>query len=124
MRTVINVFETIELKSESGIWTPVEAKIDTGAYRTSIDLSLAKKLGIYSPEKIIDTIEYRNAIGRFQERPIINCTIKIAGIEIESKANVVDRSHMSYPVLVGRRDLELFSIEYHPRHEVEGNAKD
>ncbi|MBN2016198.1 ATP-dependent zinc protease [Candidatus Dojkabacteria bacterium] len=44
-------------------------------------------------------------------RPTIEIPISISGVEIKVRANVVDRSRLIYPVIVGRRDLTQFIID-------------
>ncbi|PIP28013.1 MAG: hypothetical protein COX29_03395 [Candidatus Moranbacteria bacterium CG23_combo_of_CG06-09_8_20_14_all_35_22] len=50
-RRVIGTVEKVKLISKDGQETEVEAKIDTGAYSTSIDIELAKQLGF---EKLLE----------------------------------------------------------------------
>jgi alpha-L-glutamate ligase-like protein len=44
-------------------------------------------------------------------RPTILLPIKISGTEINIRANVVDRSNLIYPIIIGRRDLDQFIID-------------
>lgn len=44
-------------------------------------------------------------------RPIIEIPLSISGTQIEVRANVVDRSKMIYPIIIGRRDLVQFIID-------------
>jgi len=44
-------------------------------------------------------------------RPVISIPVKISGIKIDIRANVVDRSKLIYPVIIGRRDLSQFIID-------------
>lgn len=44
-------------------------------------------------------------------RPVISIPVSISGTKIEIRANVVDRSKLIYPVILGRRDLTEFIID-------------
>ncbi len=44
-------------------------------------------------------------------RPVIKIPISISGTKFEIHANVVDRSKLIYPMIVGRRDLSQFIID-------------
>lgn len=106
-KKVLGVIETVKVIGESGEAT-VDAKLDTGAYRTSIDENLAKKLGIkiLSDRKVF----IRSASGQ-KYRPLVNLSLELAGKKINSDASVVDRTHLKYPVIIGRKDLKGFMID-------------
>lgn len=87
----------------------VTAKSDTGARRTSIDLELAAELGTGS---IKDTVSVRSGTTkRSNSRPIVDIVIAIDGRTHSVKANVQNRSHMNYPVLLGRDILEHYHVD-------------
>ena len=44
-------------------------------------------------------------------RPVISIPVTISGTKIDIRANVVDRSKLIYPVIIGRRDLSQFIID-------------
>lgn len=44
-------------------------------------------------------------------RPIINVTLTISGRIVESKANVVSRGKLAYPIIIGRADLGQFLVD-------------
>jgi alpha-L-glutamate ligase-like protein len=44
-------------------------------------------------------------------RPTVEIPLSISGTKIRVKANVFDRRNLIYPVIIGRRDLELFIID-------------
>jgi len=43
-------------------------------------------------------------------RPIINVKLELAGNKFETEANLYDRSHMTFSVLVGRNSLDKFIV--------------
>ncbi len=84
------------------------AKIDTGASRSSIDIELAKELGIDLENA--ETVRVRSALGS-EKRPIVNVTIRLAGKTIRTQATVNDRSELSSPVLIGKNDMAGFLVD-------------
>lgn len=105
----INVFETIEVRSFMGEKYPVKAKVDTGAFRTSIDEELARKLGLLSPENILYHGRYRSSMGQ-EKRPVVEVVFWLGGKKIKTTANVSDRSDLKRPMIIGRRDLKEFLV--------------
>jgi len=108
---IIKDAEEIKIKSKTGEKVPVMARIDTGAFRSSIDRTLAKKLGLLSKENILwrSRFRYRSSLG-LQKRDVIGITFWLAGKKIETSASVADRSKMKYRFLVGRKDLAGFLV--------------
>lgn len=79
-----------------------KALLDTGATRTSIDIKLAAKAGV---GPIISSVKIKNAtsggVGSFR-RPIAEAKIKMKGIVVKTGVNIVDRTGLPYPILIGR----------------------
>ena len=105
----IGVFETVKVLNAAGKKHSVQAKVDTGAFRSSIDRSLAEHLGLLSPENFIMQRTYGSALGR-SERDVIGITFYLSGRKIQTTASVADRSSRKLPMLIGRRDLKSFVI--------------
>lgn len=106
-RPVLNVTESVQITAADGAPHSLTAKIDTGAWRTTIDASLAKQLGLNT--KILTHNKVRGALGK-QERPIIDLPLILRDKTIKTQAYLTDRSHMKYPMIIGRRDLKGFLI--------------
>lgn len=100
----------------------VPAKIDTGAYSTSIHASNVREqdgklyFTLFSPEMPYytgdehSTAEYdkvlvTNSFGNSERRYRTQLSIKIAGKRINAAVNLADRSKNNFPVLVGRKLL-------------------
>jgi len=83
------------------------AKIDSGAYRTAIDWSVAKdlELPILSKKIWIDS-----ANGK-QLREAAKVEFTLAGKRIRTIATVTHREHLQYPVIIGRKDMKGFIID-------------
>jgi len=105
----VGVFEEVEVEDFLGEKHEVKAKVDTGAFRSSIDESLAKDLGLLDPENILWNVEYRSALGR-EERKVVGLTFWLKGKKIKSSASVSDRSELKRLMIIGRRDLLGFSL--------------
>ena len=89
----------------------VEAKIDTGALRSSIDESLAKELGLLTDNNILYFRHYRSALGKGMERPVVGLTFWLNGRKISATVNVADRTGLKCRFLIGRLDLEGFLVK-------------
>lgn len=105
----IKAIEEIKIIDSKNKQTKILAKIDTGAWSSTIDISLAKKLGLLRKEKIITTRRKLSALGE-EQRPVIAFTFWIAGKKIVTRATVSDRKPLRYQVLIGRIDLQGFLI--------------
>ena len=113
----------------------VEAKIDTGAYTSSIHCSeiyiktennksvlyfvvfsqdqnqKMQRLEDFSLKKI------KNSFGEMEERYIIKTLIKIGSKKIKSTVSLSDRANMRYPVLIGRKLIKgKFIIDVNQIH--------
>jgi len=107
-RTVVGIEESVIVIDSEGNPHTLKAKVDTGAYRTTIDNALAKQLGLHQP--IVDYKEVRGALGE-QTRPVINLTLEIRDHRLKTQAFMADRSQMRYDMIIGRRDIKGFLID-------------
>ena len=86
----------------------VEAKADTGAARTSIDMKLAARIGA---GPIRDTTLVRTGNERDgRARPLVDIVVGIRGTQHTITASVEDRSHMDYQIILGRDILQHYQI--------------
>lgn len=106
----IGVFEKVKVYNHKRKPHIMEAKIDTGAWRTSIDRDLAKSLGLLSVDNIITKRKVKTVMGT-EKRQVIALTISVAGRKIRTAANVAQRKHLRRQLIVGRRDLTGFTVE-------------
>jgi hypothetical protein len=98
----------------------VEAKIDTGAYTSSIHCKHIEQVHKNGKEmlefKLIDDTVHsveaytqkfiKNSFGEKEERFIIKTLIHIGKKKILTTVSLSDRGNMRYPVLIGRRLLK------------------
>lgn len=138
-RRVIGIIEKVKLTGRTEGEIEVEAKIDTGAGFTSIDLELARKLGFGKTieayeklnvkyEDIKDlTVKEREAIFKnvpYLEttaivhsshgttyRPMVKIKVVMDKRVIYSKVTIIDRAHLKYPIIIGSKDLGRFLID-------------
>ena len=101
-KKVLGLVEKITLHGNNSHTVDLWARIDTGATKSSIDESLAKKLelGPILEEKVI-----KSAHG-VKVRPVVKMTVYLAGEHIHSKFTIADRNHMKYKVLIGQNILK------------------
>ncbi len=108
----VGPLETIKIKLGKGKKNvkEVKAKIDTGAYRSSIDKTLAEDLGLLCDNKILYYRHYRSSLGRHNDRPVIGLTFWLNGKKVVTAVNVADRHKLRTKFLLGRKDLGGFLI--------------
>lgn len=138
-KRVIGSIEKIKLIGKDGKEIEVEAKVDTGADSTSIDIELAKQLGFEETLKafeekiagrdilnelsgeereklfigipdLADTVPVKSSHG-ISYRPMVPIEVVIDTINIPTKASVIDRSDLKYLAIIGRRNLSKFLID-------------
>jgi hypothetical protein len=103
---MLGVIEKITIYGEHKKKT-VRAKIDTGAHRTSIDVDLVHELGLDLHDK---TIRVRSGSGQ-QRRKTARIRFKMKGKTINTIASYTERSHLRFPIIIGRRDLKGFYVD-------------
>jgi alpha-L-glutamate ligase-like protein len=106
-KKVIGINETIDIIDSQGNKYPTLAKIDTGAYRTTICTSLADQLGLNT---VLKHKKVRGALG-IEERPIIDLSFILDKRLVATEAFVADRSQMKYDIIIGRKDLKRFLVD-------------
>ena len=116
---VIGYTEEIVLSGTSGSKS-VLAKSDTGATRTSIDTGLAADIGA-GPIKSITRIRSGSS-KQSKSRPVVDVVVGVGGNQHTVTASVEDRSHMDYPVILGRDILENYQVDVSRR--IDADASD
>ncbi len=143
-KRVIGSIETVTLIGRNGTERTVSAKIDTGAYSTSIDRALARELGFGETLDAFDRIDYGDSVlsperegeikSRIMQRygqcipeledvavvfsssgatirPVVKLAFIMDGVRIVAKVNIVDRSKLKYPMIIGKRNLYKFLVD-------------
>jgi alpha-L-glutamate ligase-like protein len=142
-REIIGPHEPIEILDKEGLKKiKIEAKIDTGAFISTIDRELAKKIGygeaiacydkfnipeilnrrqieeldkknihteIMKCKEIVNISRVHTALGSTY-RPVVRITFFLAGRKIISRASIISRQGLKYPLIIGRRDLFGFLV--------------
>jgi alpha-L-glutamate ligase-like protein len=106
-KPVVHSKEEIVLMGKRNKKVRLVAKVDTGAYRTSIDHSVAEKLNLGKPigKKIV-----KSALGQ-EERDIYEVTMILSRKKVKTEVFLSDRAHMKYDAIIGRRDLKNFLVD-------------
>lgn len=105
----VDVFAEVKIKNKNGKKIVIPAKIDTGAYRTSIDRTLALDLGLISPDNILWYKSVRSSLGK-EKRAVVNLVYWLKGRKIRTAAGVADRSKLKRQIIIGRKDLDGFLV--------------
>ncbi|WP_435184475.1 RimK/LysX family protein [Halobellus sp. EA9] len=119
-RPTIGYIEEVVVSGTSGS-TQAFAKSDTGATRTSIDTSLAAEIGA-GPIKSMTRVK-SGSVKSGKARPVVDLVIGIGGTQHTVTASVEDRSHMDYPLLLGRDILQHYQVDVTRRTD-EGGPDD
>ncbi|MFQ5919941.1 MAG: retroviral-like aspartic protease family protein, partial [Thermoplasmata archaeon] len=97
-RTIVPIVCSVVLIGERGE-EEVDAKVDTGANRTSVDTDLAARVGL---GPVTDTVKVRAASSAQAEvRPLVEARIQLVGKEFMLPVSIADRGDMNYPVIIG-----------------------
>lgn len=118
----------------------IEAKIDTGAYTSSIhcesieihgdevtcvflDPDHEQYTGVKHTYKIIKRVTVRSSNGMEEDRVMIGSEIVILGRLYRIKLTLTDRSNMNFPLLLGRKFLKgNFLVDVTLIHQTEAKA--
>jgi alpha-L-glutamate ligase-like protein len=104
--SILSVIEKITIYGSKKKRT-VRAKVDTGAYRTSIDSDLVEDLGL-DPHKTF--VRVVSGSGQ-QKRRTVKLKFKMKGKEITTIATYTPRDHLRFPVIIGRKDMGGFLVD-------------
>lgn len=80
----------------------VMARMDTGATKNSLDVTLAANLSL---GPIVKATLIKSASGA-SLRPVVEAEIELKGKRIKGLFTLADRSHMKYKVLIGQNTLK------------------
>lgn len=112
-REIIGLIEFVTVKGQIGK-ERVEAKIDTGADRSSVDQELAAKVGL---GPITDTVKVRSALGERKTRIVTDAEIILNGQSFKVPVSIGDRSNMKYGIIIGKDILTQCDFLIDPTKE-------
>jgi alpha-L-glutamate ligase-like protein len=108
-RKSVGRYEEVELVGLNGEREIVNAKIDTGADISSLDITVAERLGLMSEDNILYESNFYNSLGK-KKRKVVGVTYYLAGRKVKSRISITDRSKVSTKMLVGWLDLKNFAV--------------
>lgn len=120
--------------------TDIHAKIDTGAYTSSLHCSSAKLVdgklefvlldeehpeftGMKFTFDEYDQREIKNSFGQAELRFIIKTTVKIHGRTFKTQFSLSDRDNLKFPILLGRRVLKNRFLIDVSKQDISFNSK-
>ena len=109
---MIGYIEEVVVSGTSGS-KQTHGKSDTGATRSSIDTSLAAEIGAGPIKSMTRVRSGSSKTGK--ARPVVDLVIGIGGNQHTVTASVEDRSHMDYPLLLGRDILQHYRVDVRRR---------
>lgn len=95
-KTIIGLVEPVKVNEKKFL-----ARIDTGAYRSSIDKHVAKFLKLQPIKKVRVKSAHGSSL-----RPVIKIPIELANRRFRATFNIADRSELKYHILIGRNILK------------------
>ena len=107
---IIGTKELIKIIASDGHREEIWAKVDTGAWRSSIDRTLAENLGLLKKENILWSKTFKGSLGT-EKRPVIGLNYYLTGRKISTMASVANREGLRRPFIIGRRDLGGFLVK-------------
>jgi len=107
-KKIVGIYEQIEIFDAQNNKHKLTAKIDTGAFFSSIDVGLAKQLGLV--DKIIRYKKAKSALGE-EKRALIELSFILEGTLIKTEASLSGRIKLRNKILIGRHDLKAFLID-------------
>lgn len=108
-RKTVGRYEDVEVIGLNGEREMVNAKIDTGADISSLDIKIAEKLGLMSEDNVLYESSFYNALGK-KKRKVVGVTFFLSGRKIKTRVSISDRSKVSKKMIVGWRDLTGFAV--------------
>lgn len=90
----------------------VVAKVDTGAWRSSVNKDLAVELGLMRRDNILWNKKVKSTLGE-EERPIVAMSFWLGGRRIRTAVSIAKRNSLKFPVIIGRKDLKGFLVDAH-----------
>lgn len=120
-RRTIGVRELVTIFDHEGVAHEHVARIDTGAYRSSMNRELAESYGLLKNLTTAQRTRTKSALGK-EERLVIPLTFLLASQRISTEVTLADRGNLKHELLVGRRDLEQFLIDPTVKHPALSNG--
>ena len=117
---LIGYTEEVMVSGTSGS-EQVVAKSDTGASRTSIDTTLAARIGA-GPIRSMTTVKSGSAPSG-TSRPVVDIVVGVGGDRHTVAASLTDRSKLNYPLLLGRDILGEYRVDVGRRHDAEAGVE-
>ncbi len=119
-KTIIGRAERVDFPKGKVLGVP--AKIDTGAYRSSVWATnvyekdgqlyftlLGPESEFYSGEELrtdeYELVDVENSFGHVEQRYSIMASIRLAGRRVRTNITLSDRKNKTYPILIGRKLL-------------------
>ncbi|MEE9406130.1 MAG: RimK/LysX family protein [Candidatus Aenigmarchaeota archaeon] len=102
VKRIVGLVEKIKIIGGKGS-AETYALFDTGARSTSVDVKLAAKVNL-GPVIRTTFVKAASLKGRIR-RPVVKAAVKIQGKKFDTEVNIQDRSHMTFPVIIGRNIL-------------------
>lgn len=119
-KPVIGLIEPVKITGQLGT-VKVNALIDTGSTRTTVDMEIAAKAGLGPIVRVVQVKKSEGAYKRLK-RIVVKGELEIKGKKQIVEMTVSDRSKFNYPVLLGREvlhhDFVIDLQKTHSKHKI------
>ena len=106
----IETRELVKVVAADGNKMEVWAKVDTGAWNSSLDKELARSLGLLNKDNVLWKKKVTTSMGA-EMRPVINLKFILAGRRISTVGTIANRKGLKHQMIIGRRDLGGFLVK-------------
>lgn len=106
-KKIIGAREKIKIFGPNNEQYETTAKIDTGAYRSSLCYSIADKLNL---NQVIKKKHVRSALGS-EERDVVNLKFQLDNLLIDTEAFLAKRENMKHDMIIGRKDIKKYLVD-------------
>ena len=104
---IVKPEETVAIKYANSEYTDVQARLDTGRFRSAIAKSLAQSLKLFGHDDFL----WYQTVSEEGKVPVIEVTLKIKGKKITTAMVVLKQlDKQRYKIRLGRRDLTNFLV--------------
>jgi len=109
-RPALGFTERVIIVGKGGKKKELKGRVDTGATKSSIDVGIAKELGLGPSigERLV-----KSSNGQFV-RSLIWVNLEISGKNIREQFTIADRSHLRYKLLIGQNIIRLHGFFVDP----------
>lgn len=106
-KKIIGAREPVKIFGPNNEQYETVAKIDTGAYRSSVCYSIAEKINL---NRALKKKSVRSALGN-EERNIVDLKFSLDDLLIDTEVFLAKRENMKHDMIIGRKDIKKYLVD-------------